>query len=149
MLKKILRRGAIVLAVLIALRVVAAFIWPTINDVTTGTTPQYPDLQPQKFKQSYEQVFEAAAAVAHDQGWQVAENDLEKGVIQAVATTRLWHFKDDVTVTVSREGDATKVVVRSHSRIGKGDLGANARRIRAFQTALAERLSAPASGKSG
>jgi uncharacterized protein (DUF1499 family) len=149
MLRKIARRGAIVLAVLIALRIVAAFIWPTINDVTTGATPQYPDLQPQRFRQGYEQVFDAAAAVAPEQGWHVAELDRDKGVIQAVATTRLWHFKDDVTVTVSREGEGTKVVVRSHSRIGKGDLGANARRIRAFQAALAQRLGEPQSGKSG
>ena len=135
-----LRKIGIVLGVLIALRVVAAFIWPTINDVTTGATPQYPDLQPQLFTQSYQQVFDAAAAVAREMGWEVTEEDRGKGVIQAVATTRLFRFKDDVTVLFGHEGDQTKVVVRSHSRIGKGDLGANARRIRAFQKALAKLL---------
>ncbi len=136
-----LRKIGIVLGVLIALRVVAAFIWPTINDVTTGATPQYPDLQPQMFRQAYEQVFDAAAAVARgEMGWEVTEEDRTKGVIQAVAATRLFRFKDDVTVLFGHEGDQTKVVVRSHSRIGKGDLGTNARRIRAFQAALAKRL---------
>ena len=43
-------------------------------------------------------------------------------------------------ITVSRDGEQTKVVVRSHSRIGKGDLGANAKRIRKFQDDLAKRL---------
>jgi uncharacterized protein (DUF1499 family) len=143
MLRKIARRVGRVLAVLIVVRIVLAFIWPTINDVTTGATPQYPDLQPQQFQQSYEQVFAAAAAVAKEQGWDVTESDAAQGVIQAVATTRLWHFKDDVTVTVTHDGDGAKVVVRSHSRIGKGDLGANARRIRAFQAGLAKRLGAP------
>jgi uncharacterized protein (DUF1499 family) len=137
-----LRKIAVVLGVLIALRVVAAFIWPTINDVTTGATPQYPDLQPQLFRQSYEQVFDAAAAVAREMGWDVTSEDREKGVIEAVATTRLFHFKDDVTLTFGREGEQTKVAVRSHSRIGKGDLGTNARRIRAFQAALTKRLGA-------
>jgi uncharacterized protein (DUF1499 family) len=137
-----LRKIAIVLGVLIALRLVAALVWPTINDVTTGATPQYPDLQPQVFGRAYEQVFDAAAAVARELGWEVTEEDRAKGVIQAVATTRLFRFKDDVTVTFGREGDQTKVAVRSHSRIGKGDLGANARRIRAFQAALAKRLGA-------
>ena len=135
-----LRKIGIVLGVLIALRVVAAFIWPTINDVTTGATPQYPDLQPQLFRQPVEQVFDAAAAVAHEMGWDVTQEDRTKGVIQAVASTRLFRFKDDVTVLFGHEGDQTKVVVRSHSRIGKGDLGTNARRIRAFQAALAKRL---------
>ena len=135
-----LRKIGIVLGVLIALRVVAAFIWPTINDVTTGATPQYPDLQPQLFRQPVEQVFDAAAAVAHEMGWDVTQEDRTKGVIQAVASTRLFRFKDDVTVLFGHEGDQTKVVVRSHSRIGKGDLGTNARRIRTFQAALAKRL---------
>jgi uncharacterized protein (DUF1499 family) len=43
-------------------------------------------------------------------------------------------------VWIRREGDATSVNLRSHSRIGKGDLGANARRIRDFQARLAARL---------
>jgi uncharacterized protein (DUF1499 family) len=41
--------------------------------------------------------------------------------------------------------DEVTVNVRSHSRIGKGDLGTNARRIRLFQAELAKRLAAPAS----
>ena len=142
MIKKIARRGGIVLAMLISLRIVAAFIWPTINDVTTGATLEYPDLQPQTFQQSYEQVFDAAAAVGRELGWDLTEEDRAKGAIQAVATTRLMRFKDDITVTVTREGEGTNVSVRSHSRIGKGDLGANARRIRLFQTALTKRLAA-------
>jgi uncharacterized protein (DUF1499 family) len=57
-----------------------------------------------------------------------------------VATTRLFKFKDDVTITITGEGAVSVVNVRSKSRIGKGDLGANARRIRAFQAELAKRL---------
>ena len=43
-------------------------------------------------------------------------------------------------ITIAREGEQVVVDVRSKSRIGKGDLGANARRIRAFQTELAKRF---------
>ena len=139
-MKKIARRGGIVLAMLVSLRIVAALVWPTINDVTTGVTAEYPDLQPQTFQQSYEQVFDTAATVGRELGWDVTDEDRATGLIQAIATTRLMRFKDDVTVTVTRAGDRVQVSVRSHSRIGKGDLGANARRIRLFQTALAKRL---------
>jgi uncharacterized protein (DUF1499 family) len=45
-----------------------------------------------------------------------------------------------VTVTITREGDFTIVNVRSKSHLGKGDMGINARRIRAFQAELAKRL---------
>ena len=133
------RLGFVVLA-LVAARIVAAFIWPTINDVKTGATPQYADLQPQRFTQSHDRVFDAALASAHALGWEVTGNERTRGEIQAVATTPLWRFKDDVTVTVGRDGEAAVVNVRSHSRIGKGDLGANARRIRRFQADLASRL---------
>jgi uncharacterized protein (DUF1499 family) len=137
-----------VLAALIALRVVAAAIWPTINDVTTGATPEYPDLQPQQFAKPADQVFAAALATAREMEFEITSQSPEKGEIQAVATTKVFRFKDDVSISVTRKGAATAVYVRSHSRIGKGDLGANARRIREFQARLAEKVqslsSAPA-----
>lgn len=57
-----------------------------------------------------------------------------------MATTRVFRFKDDVIITIGREGEGVVVNVRSHSRIGKGDLGTNARRIRQFQAELAKRI---------
>jgi uncharacterized protein (DUF1499 family) len=143
MLKTILRRAGLVVLVLVVVRVVAGCFVPAINinDVTTGATSEYPDLQPQRFTQPAAEVFDAASAVAHAQGWEVTQEDRTTGVIQAVATTALMRFEDDVTITVSSDGGQAKVVVRSHSRVGKGDLGANAKRIRIFQRALAARLS--------
>jgi uncharacterized protein (DUF1499 family) len=140
---KILRRVGLVLLVLVVVRVLIGLFVPSlnINDVTTGATPEYPDLQPQRFAAPAASVFDAASAVTHAQGWEVMQEDRATGVIQAVATTPLMHFKDDVTITVTPDGDGTKVGVRSHSRVGKGDLGANAKRIRLFQAALATRLS--------
>ena len=118
-------------------------IWPRINDVYTGATPEYADLQPQRFGSTtpgYDRVFDAALAVANEMKWAVREADKAQGVIEAVATTRLFHFQDDVTVRVTREGEQVIVNTRSKSRIGKGDLGTNARRIREFQTRLAAKL---------
>lgn len=115
-------------------------IWPRINDVRTGETPQYPDIQPQRFNQPVEKVFAAALAVAQASGWEIRLTEPAQGTIEATATTRLMKFKDDVTISVSSETGATVVNVRSKSRIGKGDLGTNARRIRAFQAELAKRL---------
>ena len=145
MMWKIARRGGLVLAVVVGLRIVAAFVWPTINDVTTGATPEYPDLRPQQFQQPYEQVFDSSLATARDLGWDVTGDDRTQGEIRAVATTRVFRFKDDVVVTVRRDADEVTVNVRSHSRIGKGDLGTNARRIRLFQAELAKRMAAPGS----
>jgi uncharacterized protein (DUF1499 family) len=85
-------------------------------------------------------VFAAALATAKDMGFDVTGQSAEKGDIQAVATTMVFRFKDDVTVSISRKDNFTLVNVRSRSRIGKGDLGANARRIRDFQARLAAKL---------
>jgi uncharacterized protein (DUF1499 family) len=122
------------------LRVTAAFIWPTLNDVRTGATPEYPELQPQRFAQPFEQVFAAAAATAREMELEITAQSPEKGELQAIATTRIMRFKDDVTISLARDGQAVTVNMRSKSRIGKGDLGANARRIRDFQARLAEKL---------
>ena len=138
--KRILIGVGAVIGALVALRLAAALIWPTINDVTTGATLQYPDIQPQRFAKPVEPVFAAALAAANDMGLEVVTQTPARGEFRAVATTPVFRFKDDVSVAVVRQGDATVVYVRSKSRIGKGDLGANARRIRDFQKRLAAKL---------
>ncbi|MCI0391575.1 MAG: DUF1499 domain-containing protein [Acidobacteria bacterium] len=137
---KVIAGTIIALVLLASSPFLLGLIWPTINDVKTGATPEYPDVQPQRFNQPLDKVFEAALTVAQAMGWEIRETNREQGIIEAVATTRLFKFKDDVTLMITREGDATVVNVRSKSRVGKGDLGTNARRIRAFQAELAKRL---------
>jgi uncharacterized protein (DUF1499 family) len=135
--------GVIVAVVLFAsLPFALGLVWPRINDVRTGETPEYLDIQPQRFAppRTPEQVFDAALDVARTMGWELREIARDRGVIEAVATTRLFKFKDDVTITVANEGAGVIVHVRSKSRVGKGDLGANARRIRAFQAELVKRF---------
>jgi uncharacterized protein (DUF1499 family) len=129
--------AGVIVGALVVLRVGLAFVWPTINDVSTGATAEYPDLQPQRFSKPAEQIFAAALATARDMDLEIASQSPEKGEIRAIATTRILRFKDDVTIRVAGDG---QVNVRSKSRIGKGDLGTNARRIREFQAGLARRL---------
>ena len=55
----------------------------------------------------------------------------------SAGTTRIFRFVDDVVVRVRpAEGGGAIVDVRSKSRDGRGDLGANAARIRAFAEKL-------------
>jgi hypothetical protein len=140
---KIIAGSVIALVLLASSPFILRFIWPRINEVRTGATPEYPDIQPQRFDQPFDRVFEAATNAARAMGWEMRETDRGQGVIEAIAPPsmlKFLKFKDDVTVTITREGDATVVNVRSKSHLGKGDLGMNARRIRAFQAELAKRL---------
>lgn len=114
--------------------------WPVINDVRTGQTPEYPDIRPLHLPDRPDAVFADALAVARASGWEIIEADAAAGRIEAVAVTRLLRFRDDVTVRVEptvRGG--TRVDMHSRSRIGRSDLGTNARRIRAFQDELLRR----------
>ncbi|HEX4945818.1 MAG TPA: DUF1499 domain-containing protein [Blastocatellia bacterium] len=139
--KKILLLGGLLFALLLGGVFISSAIWPRINDVKTGETPEYPELQPQHFSVAAYKAFDAALATAKDLGWEIVRADRQTGEIDAVDTTRILRFKDDVTITIKPGvGENCTVYVHSRSRVGKGDFGTNARRILRFQAELAKRL---------
>lgn len=76
-------------------------------------------------------VFDRAVAVLKDLSLEVVNADPEAMRIEAVATTLWFGFKDDVVVRIRPgAGGGSRVDVRSVSRVGQSDLGANAKRIR-------------------
>jgi uncharacterized protein (DUF1499 family) len=123
--------------------VLALRSWPLINIVETGRTPEYPDIQPRTYQQSTAEVFDAALHVINRLSrWSLVGYDEKQGDIQAEARTMLWRFVDDVRIRVVDRGGATVVEVRSASRVGRGDFGQNARRIRGFLKELDRQLAA-------
>jgi uncharacterized protein (DUF1499 family) len=56
--------------------------------------------------------------------------------IEAVFTSLWFGFKDDFIVRLTPEGAGTRIDVRSKSRVGGSDLGANAARVRKFLRAM-------------
>ncbi len=83
-----------------------------------------------------EAVFSAALAAAKNMGWEIVASVPAEGHIEATATTPFVAFKDDVVIRVRAGQAGTLVDVRSKSRIGKGDMGVNAARIRAYTAEL-------------
>ncbi|HEX8655819.1 MAG TPA: DUF1499 domain-containing protein [Allosphingosinicella sp.] len=81
-----------------------------------------------------------AERLARDRGWEVVTVDTSQGILEAVATSRFFRFKDNVIVRVRplSEGGGAMVDMRSMSRVGVSDVGANARRIRDFLADLRE-----------
>ncbi len=96
----------------------------------------YPDLHPIRLSSAPRQSFEKALATAEGLGWTITANSPLQLTFDAEHETRLFHFVDDVTVRVVAEGTGSRVDVRSKSRDGRGDIGANAARIRRFNRAL-------------
>ena len=82
---------------------------------------------------------EHARAVAQKQsGWTLRAVDPATRTIEGTATTRMFHFRDDFVIRVTQSGDGAVVDMRSKSRDGKGDLGANAKRIQSFLDQVAQ-----------
>lgn len=95
-----------------------------------GPSSGAPGLEPKILEATEEQAFERALQTAQLSGWEIVR--AEDGVIEAVATTFWFGFKDDVVIRVRPANGMSRVDVRSASRVGKSDLGANARRIKAY-----------------
>jgi hypothetical protein len=92
----------------------------------------FPDLVTLSLPQPVSAVFPKAEQAARDMGWEIVATDSNTGRIEATATTNWFRFKDDVVIRVNQSGSATAVDVRSKSRVGQGDMGTNAARIRAY-----------------
>ena len=98
----------------------------------------YPDLKPVHLAMSPADAIRRAEALARERGWDVANVDTAAGHLEATATTRFFRFKDDVIVRARPAPDGSLVDVRSVSRVGRSDLGMNAKRIRKFTRDLAK-----------
>lgn len=93
----------------------------------------YPTIRPLVLSGDPDVVFGEALATVKSMGWDVAYSDPALGQIDATATTFWYGFKDDVTVRIRpSEGGGSLVDVRSVSRVGGSDLGANAARVETF-----------------
>jgi uncharacterized protein (DUF1499 family) len=112
---------------------------PVMKLVSALQTQAYPEVRTIVLNVSPDTAFSLAERVARDMGWEIKETDAASGRIDATDTTFWYGFKDDVTIRLrTAEGDGTRVDIRSISRIGGSDIGANAARVEAFLENLSE-----------
>jgi uncharacterized protein (DUF1499 family)/TM2 domain-containing membrane protein YozV len=93
----------------------------------------YPDLGPLTLPLPPASVFQKLElTIAAQPGWTITHKDAAAGLIEAEVTGGMFRFVDDIVVRVRPEGTGARVDARSRSRVGKGDFGANAERIKAL-----------------
>ncbi|HXK23513.1 MAG TPA: DUF1499 domain-containing protein [Myxococcota bacterium] len=136
---------------------------PAINDITTnpddppafasdpwkhgrdmrypaGFTEQqragYPDLAPIVVPLPPAAALERVASLFASNGWVVTQKDPVSNTLTGTGTSRLFKFVDDIVVRVRPQDGGSVVDMRSKSRVGKGDMGANAARIRKLTAEL-------------
>lgn len=107
-----------------------------------NTAPQraaYPDVRPLELPLSVDDAFVAALALVEARGWEILSSDPAESQIEAIATSRLFGFEDEVAIRVTETDTGARIDIRSRSRLGQIDRGANARRIKAFLADLETR----------
>lgn len=117
----------------------------------------WPDIQPLIIQKPLEQVHTQVQVLVARRGWTITANSNHQ--LEAVSRSTLFGFSDDIAIRLTpvkpaadepvdttalnhlnkdlqQTTMATRVDMRSASRVGKSDLGANAKRVRAFLTEL-------------
>jgi uncharacterized protein (DUF1499 family) len=99
-------------------------------DVMQTQKDVYPDIQPLRFEgMNYEAVFEKALQGVEDMTWTLVSANPQLGRIEAYEKTAWFGFIDDVVIRVEETPMAYEIDIRSKSRVGFGDIGANAARV--------------------
>ena len=101
-------------------------------EVAEAQRQSYPDIKPLLLSVPPGVAYSRALAAARGMGWKLVAADSAAGRIEATATTPWFGFKDDVVVRVRPEKSGSRIDIRSVSRVGKSDVGANAKRIRTY-----------------
>lgn len=101
----------------------------------------YPDIVPRRFPLGTAELYAAAKQVVEARGWQVlgelqpAMSD-DSAEIRVETHSLLIGFIDDMVIRIRPDRIGSRLDLRSVSRHGMHDLGANARRIRSFLASL-------------
>jgi uncharacterized protein (DUF1499 family) len=106
------------------------------GQVTEFQKASYPDIQPIISQKPPAELFASALNAADALGWEVVDKNPIEGRIEATATSLWFGFKDDIVIRIRPEGAGSRLDIRSKSRVGVGDVGVNAGRIRAFRDKL-------------
>lgn len=123
-------------------RQVAQLRGPDDNLLEPAPPNSYPNLHPLRLAKPQAVVYEAAMAEAQAQGWTITDAEPPQR-FEAISYTPWLRFADDVAIVIEPTADGSQVRMRSASRVGRGDLGQNARRIERFFLRLRTRLGAP------
>ena len=109
-----------------------------IHAIAEAQKAAFPDIQPLVVGTPMDDVAQAARKIIEEMNMDVLD-ETEDGKILTIeaASTSFWFgFVDDFVVRIQPSSDNTRIDVRSKSRVGVSDLGANAQRVRTFVSKL-------------
>jgi uncharacterized protein (DUF1499 family) len=97
----------------------------------------YPDIAPLQVSVPVKVAYDVTLALVTKRKWHIADARPPAGngrdaTIEATARTPIMGFRDDVVIRITRTNEGARVDVRSASRYGLSDFGANAARVRSL-----------------
>lgn len=102
----------------------------TRNVVETRDNHSFPELKTRVFQHKADELLEYARRACERLGWDDVGVDPQQRRVRAQVRTPLLRFVDDLEARAEQAGpNSATLAVRSSSRIGRGDLGANARHV--------------------
>lgn len=106
-----------------------------VNDAAALQREAYPEIAPLQLSVQPRVAYEVSLAVINKHKWPVASArppapGRRDSVIEATARTLVMGFRDDVLIRITPLGQGSRVDLRSASRFGRHDFGANAARLR-------------------
>jgi uncharacterized protein (DUF1499 family) len=120
---------------------------PQMSEETQAALrPAYPDLQTAVVPLDSTGAYQLALAVAVDLGWRIVDSEPPNlsgeggALIEATDRSLFFGFVDDIAIRITPGATQTAIDVRSVSRVGRHDFGANARRVRKFLAAVREEI---------
>jgi uncharacterized protein (DUF1499 family) len=108
--------------------------------VTEVQQAAYPEIESIPTGLSAGAAFDHALELARAQGWRFGVVDRDGGRIEATSSTFWFGFTDDIVIRIRPDGTGARIDMRSVSRVGSADHGANAGRMGPYLNALRERL---------
>ncbi len=134
---------AATVAIFVAAVLITTSIWPVINTVETGRTPQYPDVQPQYYTAEPTRIFEETRdGLTALESFEITNTDPATFML-AAEHHGVFGLISDITINIQPVTEfVTQVNIKSSNRLGRGDLGQNARNIQTVFEELDQRLGA-------
>ncbi len=109
-------------------------IYFTRNTVETDASSALPELRPTTVTIPPAALFKITREAVVDLGWQITSIDSTRMTLDVIVTTSLLRFKDDIKIRiVAVSNDRSSLHIRSQSRIGRADYGANLGHILTLQ----------------
>ncbi len=106
------------------------------NVAETRTNHRFPELELRCYPSGPDELAARLRRVITELGWSLEASEDGGREMGAVITTPLLGFKDDLSIRLVEAPCGTELHLRSASRVGRGDLAANARHIVDLHRAL-------------